>query len=438
MNNKKIVFTCWFVIFVFLIGISITFADQLSLIYDANGNLVTGDGKYREYNGFNQLIRIREGNSVSGAILEEYLYHPIEERVLVRDIYNFTGQIAETVYYINDALVRVVNASGTYDNVYIRVDGQLVAQQENGVKTYIHSDHLGSVSTVTDQSGSVIEDTRYEPFGAIVSGGVKSRFDYTGQEFDSQVGDYDFKARRYDPDLAKFIQPDRNFPSVYDPQQLNRYSYAKNNPYNYVDPTGEAAIWIHYLDTYQSYRTAGFSPTEARRVAAGAIEPDLYRVAQQGGAQGLGAKMAAAYFNLDLQMEHTTDAEQFYHSYDPEEGGPLAGVTPGEHIDMLSEEFGEAVNAGDLDKMGNLEHALGGDVGTPTTPGYHSGSSTFNPLGLHKANDVLGIFVDKEALKREQAARAQAARTEIQKQSNAPREQRSWWQRMREKIGSKK
>mgnify|MGYP001564342196 CR=1 FL=1 len=37
---------------------------------------------------------------------------------------------------------------------------------------------------------------------------------------------------------AMFIQPDPTIPQLYNPQSLNRYSYTLNNPYKYVDPTG--------------------------------------------------------------------------------------------------------------------------------------------------------------------------------------------------------
>lgn len=41
---------------------------------------------------------------------------------------------------------------------------------------------------------------------------------------------------------AIFSQPDPNIPNPYDPQQLNRYSYARNNPYKYIDPTGNEPV----------------------------------------------------------------------------------------------------------------------------------------------------------------------------------------------------
>ncbi len=42
----------------------------------------------------------------------------------------------------------------------------------------------------------------------------------------------------YDPVIGRFISPDNLLPDLYDPQALNRYSYCRNNPLIYVDPTG--------------------------------------------------------------------------------------------------------------------------------------------------------------------------------------------------------
>ena len=70
-----------------VISLPIVFAEDNNLQYDANGNLVTGDSFYREYNELNQLVRIRQGNLSSGAILEEFTWAPVEERVLVKDVY---------------------------------------------------------------------------------------------------------------------------------------------------------------------------------------------------------------------------------------------------------------------------------------------------------------------------------------------------------------
>lgn len=87
----------------------------------------------------------------------------------------------------------------------------------------------------------IAENTTYEPYGSIVSGGAETRFDYEAKEYDSVVGDCDFHFRKYNQEWGLFTQPDTLLPNVYDPQQLNRYSFERNNPYNRVDPDGHVA-----------------------------------------------------------------------------------------------------------------------------------------------------------------------------------------------------
>lgn len=52
------------------------------------------------------------------------------------------------------------------------------------------------------------------------------------------VGLINMNARLYDPQLGRFIQADPTVQSPGNPQTLNRYSYAGNNPLTYVDPSG--------------------------------------------------------------------------------------------------------------------------------------------------------------------------------------------------------
>jgi len=107
---------------------------------------------------------------------------------------------------------------------------------------YYHSDHLGSSNILTDRCGELVQHFEYTGFG-------KQRFKdntnafavsnrYTGQILDDETGLYYYGARYYDPELARFTQPDTVVPSAADPQTLNRYSYVRNNPLKFVDPTG--------------------------------------------------------------------------------------------------------------------------------------------------------------------------------------------------------
>ena len=64
-----------------------------------------------------------------------------------------------------------------------------------------------------------------------------------GQENDPETGlDY-YNARYYNPNIRRFTQADDIIQDQYNPQDLNRYSYVKNNPLRYTDPKGHFA-WV--------------------------------------------------------------------------------------------------------------------------------------------------------------------------------------------------
>src|SRR5438876_4805039 len=120
-----------------------------------------------------------------------------------------------------------------------------VKQVTNGLVDYYHQDHLGSSSVVTHgTTGAVEESLAYYPYGATrtnTSGTTPPTdvpYKYTGKEFDSRTGLYFYEARYYDATLGRFISAGTIVPSAADPQSLNRYSYGRNNPLYYTDPTG--------------------------------------------------------------------------------------------------------------------------------------------------------------------------------------------------------
>ncbi len=130
------------------------------------------------------------------------------------------------------------NSTGTYDFTFVHDDAGNLVEQVNpdGTKYFMHSDVEGSTAVVTNSSANVVENTLYDAFGNIQSGGTVSRFDSEGKEFDSVVGDYDFHFRKFLGDPPIFTQPDTLIPNVYDPQSLNRYMFERGNPYERTDP----------------------------------------------------------------------------------------------------------------------------------------------------------------------------------------------------------
>jgi RHS repeat-associated protein len=258
-----------------IVSISFVSAAEIKLTYDANGNLITGDGKFRVYNGFNQLSKINNGTNSSGYLIQEYVYDPTEERVLYKKTYNTAGSWVETVYYINQNFVQVKNLSGSFNFTYVYQDGQMIAQKlADGTKQYIHSDAKTSNTVITNSAGQSIENTSYSPYGEVLTGGQKNRYNYESKENDGTASETDFNFRKYRADLGIFTQPDSQINNFYDPQELNRYSFERNNPYKNIDPTGhaytanagDAAEDINrYLAMFLIFPTARNEQTEQRQ-----------------------------------------------------------------------------------------------------------------------------------------------------------------------------
>jgi len=142
------------------------------------------------------------------------------------------------------------NISGTTKNKYIYAGNTLVATIKTigttVTPTYVHTDHLDSTNVVSNVSGAVDQAIDYYPFGSQrLCGGTTcdANKKYIGQYHDNDTAlDY-LNARYYDSYRGQFVSIDPMFwnPEKFlsDPQQLNSYSYARNNPIVYQDPNGE-------------------------------------------------------------------------------------------------------------------------------------------------------------------------------------------------------
>jgi RHS repeat-associated protein len=127
---------------------------------------------------------------------------------------------------------------------YYMLGSQRVAMRQDDVVYFIHSDHLGSTSLTTDITGTLVAETRYLPYGEErwITGTLVTDFTFTGQRAERGFALMDYNARYYDPRLGRFISPDSIVHNPSNPNDLNRYSYGRNNPLKYIDPTGHQII----------------------------------------------------------------------------------------------------------------------------------------------------------------------------------------------------
>ncbi|MBI2857991.1 MAG: RHS repeat-associated core domain-containing protein, partial [Chloroflexi bacterium] len=122
---------------------------------------------------------------------------------------------------------------------YYYLGDRLVALKKGSTLEYMHQDHLSSSSLSSDSSGGQLSKTTFFSFGSTRSstGTLGTDMKYTGQRLDG-TDLYFYNARYYDAGIGRFISPDSVTPNFADPQGLNRYSYVRNDPLRYVDPTG--------------------------------------------------------------------------------------------------------------------------------------------------------------------------------------------------------
>ena len=122
----------------------------------------------------------------------------------------------------------------------------------DGTKYYFRKNIFGDVVEIYNESGAKCAEYAYDAWGTcyttLDTNGVGSLnpFRYRGYYFVSRIGLYYLTTRFYDYTTGRFINVD--VPSIcFDdgltlPEGCNLYSYCRNNPISYVDPTGHFAI----------------------------------------------------------------------------------------------------------------------------------------------------------------------------------------------------
>ncbi len=151
---------------------------------------------------------------------------------------------AGTLFFRNSAGETFMerDVSGNLQNEYVFFNGSRLARVDSSHhKHYYFKNHLMSTEVVTGDTGSVEMDVDYTPYGSVQDGTPTEKYLFTGKERDTETGLDNFGARYFGSNMGRFMRPDPIMimkQKLVDPQQWNMYSYARNNPLRFMDPTG--------------------------------------------------------------------------------------------------------------------------------------------------------------------------------------------------------
>ncbi|TDF41959.1 hypothetical protein EYS14_03705 [Alteromonadaceae bacterium M269] len=176
-----------------------------SFTYDSRGN-VTSNG-YRTFK-FNLANQLR--SSTKSGVTNTYLYDGHNRRV--REIED--GVVSYSMYSQDGTLLYREKLGGGVNYIYL--GSRLVAK--DGV--------------INETAGT----QHAYPYGSSVEGEIDD-VGYTGHKFDKDMQLSYMQSRYYDPLIGRFYSNDPvGYRGVH---SFNRYAYANNNPYKYIDPDGE-------------------------------------------------------------------------------------------------------------------------------------------------------------------------------------------------------
>ncbi len=228
-----------------------------SLFYDDDGNLVkrrrNGQDIQRLYwNSLGQLTAVWN----IGADSVNFGYDGFGRRAR-------KSTATATARYVHDGDDLFLEVDGAGNRVaeytyYPGIDQPLSVRRggAGGSVYYFVQDFPGNVRGLVTAGAALANQYRYKPFGTDDSGfpqgTVTNSVRFAARELDNETGMYYVRSRYYDPQTGRFISED----PIGLEGGINLYVYARNNPVNFVDPTGERcwteAISFSVIGSFQA------------------------------------------------------------------------------------------------------------------------------------------------------------------------------------------
>jgi RHS repeat-associated protein len=210
--------------------------------YDANGNLTSDGARAFEWDALNQLVAVNAGTHRS-----EFTYDGLQRRVRVVEKESGVTQSDSRIIWCKDEICEERAADGITVTKRLLIKGEQLA----GVARLFVTDHLGSVTEVTDGSGTLVARYDFDLWGrrTTLVGTAETTVGFTGHEVHSSGGILLSQYRAYDPELGRWLSAD----PLRDVDGPNRYAYVNNRPLNMQDRLGLQATMQDQINCLKNW-----------------------------------------------------------------------------------------------------------------------------------------------------------------------------------------
>ena len=187
----------------------------------------------------------------------EAINEPLSQSGLI-SMASVNPAVTTVTYYVDKYFEQTNdNARNYYYLGNVKLASELLNSTNAGIY-YTLGDHLGSSSLTLDPQGAITESADYYPYGASsfssILTDIDNDYEFTGKELDEENDLSYFGARYYNNATGRFVSIDPYgfkldwiSKILANPQYLNNYSYAGNNPVILIDPDGNSSnpFWLY-------------------------------------------------------------------------------------------------------------------------------------------------------------------------------------------------
>ena len=208
--------------------------------YDDNGNVENDGKRTSDYTNFDKPYLITQDTSKTA-----FSYGP--NREVYKRVDTRAGKQTKTLYLGGYEQVKL--PSGVIEHKFY-FGNVVITERSNNANDefYLHKDHQGSTTSITNASGMVVQQFIYDPWGKqynVHSNSIFSAYSspgvsqgYTSHKMINDMDIIHMNGRTYNVALGRFMQADPNIQAPLNMQNYNRYGYVLNNPMSMTDPSG--------------------------------------------------------------------------------------------------------------------------------------------------------------------------------------------------------